>query len=586
MPTPQTTRFTFSTEISPSTFVAFQSHNNIIPFQRFHYSRVDVRQIIITHNLSDIARKPVQGAWDDERRRGWHPGSIVSSNPIRKLSHPCVIDKAFPELLEHAINLELAAIDPTEHGDIPEHNNLPPRRRPKKQLLWRQLGQCDRRTKMKRTLTKQRCRRIDAGYLRKSVARYSDIRAFSLHAPAFTQLPPHVLALSSTFPGIKAKVHGELQGRAERDKAVFKGLWEKETSDADSLTIESFIKNCHAVDMLKGKKWGVGEPVDLTTVLQSDPNTAATHLGLATLRTLMAKGLTKALLFETSGPTWSVTGQNGIQGFAGDAASWDGAALLDNQPNAVVSDNGSWIQTINVQKKVKASTETVHYLLPHRVPSSTTISESQPTKVMPPIPTKTAATSKKLFWAGWPVRDPLGTSSAEVRFWLLFLIVLVAITQQTPSLNNMRVSNLSSFIALVASASLISASPMASNTEYQVERRSNAHLERRLDFWLEKRGQIDDIIVQLSARGNSGSSGSTNGKASNSNFQTERVGRLPDSEGPPSPQSESLSRKQRKELEATAQKRRARFEAANPRTVDPKLPNFMGLPSDLKDGKK
>ncbi|KAJ7589600.1 hypothetical protein C8J56DRAFT_36084 [Mycena floridula] len=60
----------------------------------------------------------------------------------------------------------------------------------------------------------------------------------------------------------------------------------------------------------------------------------------------------------------------------------------------------------------------------------------------------------------------------------------------------------SSFFALgMASATLVAAFPtMASNTGYQLERRSNDHLERRLEFWLDKRDQIDNIIVELSAR--------------------------------------------------------------------------------------
>ncbi|KAJ7587197.1 WD40-repeat-containing domain protein [Mycena floridula] len=112
---------------------------------------------------------------------------------------------------------------------------------------------------------------------------------------------------------------------------------------------------------------------------------------------------------------------------------------LDKQPKAIViSDNGSRIQTISIQKKVKAGAETTKpvskasestTLPPRRLPSSTAISKSQPTKATPPKPTKTGGlstqkrsasqatsprtmattNSKKIFS---PVRDPLGNSAS------------------------------------------------------------------------------------------------------------------------------------------------------------------------------
>ncbi|KAJ7589579.1 hypothetical protein C8J56DRAFT_938996 [Mycena floridula] len=71
----------------------------------------------------------------------------------------------------------------------------------------------------------------------------------------------------------------------------------------------------------------------------------------------------------------------------------------------------------------------------------------------------------------------------------------------------MRLSTSFSF-ALVASATLIGASPMPLNDNYQIERRSNDHLERRMEFWLNKRAEIDNMIVQLSARGKESKKGS------------------------------------------------------------------------------
>ena len=48
------------------------------------------------------------------------------------------------------------------------------------------------------------------------------------------------------------------KARAEEEKAVFKELLEKEGGgNVDGDTVDSFLKNCHALKVLKGKKWGV-----------------------------------------------------------------------------------------------------------------------------------------------------------------------------------------------------------------------------------------------------------------------------------------------------------------------------------------
>jgi amyloid beta precursor protein binding protein 1 len=48
------------------------------------------------------------------------------------------------------------------------------------------------------------------------------------------------------------------KARAEEEKAVFKELLMKESGgeSVDEDTLDTFLKNCHALKVLKGKKWG------------------------------------------------------------------------------------------------------------------------------------------------------------------------------------------------------------------------------------------------------------------------------------------------------------------------------------------
>ncbi|KAJ7594896.1 hypothetical protein C8J56DRAFT_927884 [Mycena floridula] len=321
--------------------------------------------IIITHNLpNSLLEKLSKVLWDDERQ----PILVVVTSAgflaefgIQCREH-CVIeshsetlpslriDKPFPELLEHAMKLDLAAMDPTDHGHVPyvvilvraledwkkQHNNLPPSTSAEKAAFKASIRAMRFKDKDEENFDEAeaqayRCWGVtgvpsevkelldDPAVLATSEKMSPDTATF-VHLlsalRAFTQLPPHVLPLSSTLPDMKANTESYVQLQriykegAERDKAVFKGLLEKETSDIDSTTIESFVKNCHAVKMMKGKRWGVGEPVDLAGALESNPKTAATHLGLAALRTLMAKG------------------SNGIEGLSRQALTAEALAML------------------------------------------------------------------------------------------------------------------------------------------------------------------------------------------------------------------------------------------------------------------
>lgn len=82
-------------------------------------------------------------------------------------------------------------------------------------------------------------------------------------------VPPNTLPLSSTLPDMKAstKEYVEIQrlykDRSVEEKNVFKSILNnviKEQGEDPNLiddeTIDSFVKNCHILRLLKGKKWG------------------------------------------------------------------------------------------------------------------------------------------------------------------------------------------------------------------------------------------------------------------------------------------------------------------------------------------
>lgn len=75
----------------------------------------------------------------------------------------------------------------------------------------------------------------------------------------FVKLPPYTLPLSSTLPDMKANTTSYIhlqklyKARAEEEKAIFKSFLKVPVEDE---LVDSFVKNAHAVKVLRGKKWG------------------------------------------------------------------------------------------------------------------------------------------------------------------------------------------------------------------------------------------------------------------------------------------------------------------------------------------
>jgi amyloid beta precursor protein binding protein 1 len=74
----------------------------------------------------------------------------------------------------------------------------------------------------------------------------------------FTLHPPHTLPLTSTLPDMKASTNSYIdlqklyKTRAEEEKAVFKSFL---TVLIDDALVDTFVKNAHALKLLRGKQW-------------------------------------------------------------------------------------------------------------------------------------------------------------------------------------------------------------------------------------------------------------------------------------------------------------------------------------------
>lgn len=84
----------------------------------------------------------------------------------------------------------------------------------------------------------------------------------------FTLEPPHTLPLSGALPDMKANTTSYIhlqtlyKARAEEEKALFKSFLAVPIEDS---VVDTFVKNTHALKVLRGKKWGAldGDPQSL-----------------------------------------------------------------------------------------------------------------------------------------------------------------------------------------------------------------------------------------------------------------------------------------------------------------------------------
>ncbi|KAF5391025.1 hypothetical protein D9757_003936 [Collybiopsis confluens] len=256
------------------------------------------------------------------------------------------IDKAFPALLDYAMSLPLDTMDITDHAHIPYPvilvRALEEWRRECEQVNGPSSGQGAPSNAAEKKAFKERIRAMVRKFdeenfeeaesqaykcwsttgipseVRELFSFYSSSAssssAFSALVSALSQFAENnsasplytsgLLPLTSTLPDMKSstdeyvKLQQMYRAQAEAEKKVFKEYLGRGQVSVDDASVDSFLKNAHALKVLKGKEWKMINPGSkelLATKLTIQPRESATHLALVAVRSLRAKGVLSPL---------------------------------------------------------------------------------------------------------------------------------------------------------------------------------------------------------------------------------------------------------------------------------------------------
>ncbi|KAH7909098.1 hypothetical protein BJ138DRAFT_1127932 [Hygrophoropsis aurantiaca] len=303
--------------------------------------------LIIAHNLhSSILARLSSLLWKDHtypalmvvRSTGFlaeffiqfHEHTIIESHS--ETAPSLRIDKPFPALKEHALSLDYATMDPTEHGHIPyvvilvraleewkqsHEGNLPKTYEEKKQFKKGVLAlkvksdeenfdeaeaqsyRCFTETKVPSEISTL----FDDSAISPESLRQDSSPFFHLLSALkeFTiQSESHTLPLTSTLPDMKSdtKSYIHLQRlykiRAEEEKQAFTSYLR---ASVDDELIDSFVKNAHGLQVLRGRQWGAfdADKEALATALLTSPKELMIHLSLSALSAVNSRGVKPTL---------------------------------------------------------------------------------------------------------------------------------------------------------------------------------------------------------------------------------------------------------------------------------------------------
>ncbi|KIJ64100.1 hypothetical protein HYDPIDRAFT_91029 [Hydnomerulius pinastri MD-312] len=294
--------------------------------------------IVIAHNLDNVLLEKLSALlWKDPshppllvvRSAGFlaeffiqfHEHTIIESHS--ETAPSLRVDKPFPALREHALSLDFGSMDPTEHGHIPyvvilvrvledwkqSHGGNPPktpaeRQEFKKSILAlktksdeenfdeaeAQAYRCWNETKVPSEIASL----FEDPALSPEALSQNPSPFFHLLAALkeFTdQSETQTLPLTSTLPDMKSDTISYIhlqrlyKTRAEEEKQAFKSHLRAPVDDA---IVDSFVKNAHALQVLRGKQWGAFDldKTSLADALTSHPKGTCTHLALSALSAL------------------------------------------------------------------------------------------------------------------------------------------------------------------------------------------------------------------------------------------------------------------------------------------------------------
>ncbi|KDR70143.1 hypothetical protein GALMADRAFT_254985 [Galerina marginata CBS 339.88] len=305
--------------------------------------------IVIAHNLeAGVLDRLATLLWEDEsnppllvvRSAGflaefyiqYHEHTVIESHPETPQS--LLIDKPFPALLDYAMKLDFENMDVTDHAHIPyvvilvrlleewkkTHDGSPPSTYEEKKVFKKSI------LAMQKKSDEENFEEAEAQAYRtwtkttvpsETSKLFSDPKVLSLSptSPPFFHLvhalkrftdeqPGQGLPLTSTLPDMKASTGSYIhlqklyKTRAEEEKAVFKNYLQVPVDDD---MVDTFLKNSHALKLLRGKKWGSldADPKALVTATETAPKQLATHLALTALSALATKHQPNAPLTPT-----------------------------------------------------------------------------------------------------------------------------------------------------------------------------------------------------------------------------------------------------------------------------------------------
>ncbi|KAF9218592.1 hypothetical protein BS17DRAFT_791049 [Gyrodon lividus] len=362
--------------------------------------------IIVAHNIENVLLQKLSSLlWSDPsnpplavvRSAGFlgeffiqfHEHAIIESHS--ETAPSLRVDKPFPALREHALSLDFASMDPTEHGHIPYvvilvhvlenwktlHDGNPPktyaeRQEFKKKILAMKV-KSDEENFDEAEAQAYRCwteTKVppEIAILFKDPAVSPEALSqnpspfFHLLATLkeFTdQSETHTLPLTSTLPDMKSDTLNYIhlqrlyKTRAEEEKKAFKSHLRAHVDDA---MVDSFVKNAHALQVLRGKQWGAfdQDKAALANALVSNPKETCTHLALSALFTLNEKK--PGLL-----PTAEALRQQ-IQGTVGEGVELpecvdDAIGELVRAPSAELPNTAAFLGGMVAQEAIKMITK-------------------------------------------------------------------------------------------------------------------------------------------------------------------------------------------------------------------------------------
>ncbi|OAX41832.1 hypothetical protein K503DRAFT_734837 [Rhizopogon vinicolor AM-OR11-026] len=296
--------------------------------------------IVIAHNLDhSLLHKLSALLWKDSRYPPlvavrsagfladfyiqFHEHTIIESHS--ETSPSLRIDKPFPALRELALSLEYDKMDPTEHGHIPyvvilvraledwkkSHGNSLPKSYDERQQFKKgilalkmkgdeenfdeaeaQAYRCWTETKIPSEIAVLFSDpALSTDTLNTSTSPFFHLLAALKEFAAQSEI--HTLPLTSTLPDMKSDTQNYIQlqrlykARAEEEKQAFKSYLQVPVDDA---MVDSFIKNAHALVVLRGKTWGAFDEDKgaLAESLSTMPKETCIHLALSALSLLQA----------------------------------------------------------------------------------------------------------------------------------------------------------------------------------------------------------------------------------------------------------------------------------------------------------